>query len=146
MLIERAQWYIESFLTEELTLERIARDCRVSTFHLTRMFSVLTGIPVMRYVWKRRLTRAAERLAQGHGSILSVALDAGYASHEAFTRAFKAEFGTTPTSLRSGGPSALALTQPSFMRSKKMTRTLSPPKIDVMKERLIAGPSRRYEM
>jgi AraC family transcriptional regulator len=67
MLIARAQWYIESFLDEPLTLDQIAGDCKVSTFHLTRTFSVLTGMPVMRYVWRRRLSRAAEALARDGG-------------------------------------------------------------------------------
>ena len=48
----------------------------------------------------RRLSEAAKVLAQGSGDILSVALDAGYGSHEAFTRAFRQHFGLTPEQLR----------------------------------------------
>ena len=48
----------------------------------------------------RRLTEAAYALAAGADDILSVALDSCYASHEAFSRAFKAHFGRTPEEVR----------------------------------------------
>jgi AraC family transcriptional regulator len=146
MLIARAQWYIESFLAEPLTLERIAADCRVSTFHLTRTFTVLTGMPVMRYVWRRRLARAAEALGQDGQSVMAAALDAGYQSHEAFSRAFKAEFGLSPRQLRTGRIAPDRLVKPTFMRMPPMPRTLAPPTIETMPERRIVGLSRRYDM
>ena len=146
MLISRAQWYIESFLTEDLTLEQIAADCKVSTFHLSRTFTVLTGAPVMRYVWKRRLTRAAEHLTNGSDSVLNVALDAGYASHEAFSRAFKAEFGLSPSALAPAKLAALPLTQPLFMSRKPMPKTMTPPVIETMPDRLFVGPTKIYDM
>jgi len=43
---------------------------------------------VMRYVRGRQLTEAARCLASGAPDILAIALEAGYGSHEAFTRAF----------------------------------------------------------
>jgi AraC family transcriptional regulator len=146
MLIARAQWYIESFLDEPLTLDQIAGDCNVSTFHLTRTFSVLTGMPVMRYVWRRRLSRAAEALARQTPSVLTTALEAGYQSHEAFTRAFKAEFGLSPNQVRSDGRAPDSLIRPSFMSRTPMPRTLTPPVVETMPERLIVGLSRRYDM
>ena len=57
----------------------------------------------MRYVRGRRLTEAAKALSNGAPDILSVALDAGYGSHEAFTRAFRDEFGVTPETIRAQG-------------------------------------------
>jgi AraC family transcriptional regulator len=146
MLIARAQWYIESFLDEPLTLDQIAVDCSVSTFHLTRTFSVLTGMPVMRYVWRRRLSRAAEALARKTPSVLTTALEAGYQSHEAFTRAFKAEFGLSPNQVRSDGRAPDGLIRPSFISRTPMPRTLTPPVVEMMPERLIVGLSRRYNV
>jgi len=80
-----------------LTLEDIARSCHVSAFHLTRAFSAALGISLMRYVRARRLSEAARQLAQGAEDILCVALDAGYGSHEAFTRAFREQFALAPS-------------------------------------------------
>jgi AraC family transcriptional regulator len=47
------------------------------------------------------LTEAARMLASGNApDILNLALDAGYGSHEAFSRAFRAQFGITPETVR----------------------------------------------
>ena len=54
----------------------------------------------------RRLTEAARALAKGAPNILHVALDSGYSSHEAFSRAFKAQFGVTPEEARQSLPVA----------------------------------------
>jgi AraC family transcriptional regulator len=74
--------------------------CDVSRFHLAHAFGEATGQSVMEYVRGRRLTEAAYALASGADDILTVALEAGYASHEAFSRAFKAQFGKTPEDVR----------------------------------------------
>src|SRR5579863_7108524 len=75
----------------------------VSRYHVSRVFGLATGHSVMRYVRGRRLTEAARCLANGAPDILGVALDAGYGSHEAFTRAFRDQFGLTPEMLRAQG-------------------------------------------
>ena len=54
----------------------------------------------MRYLRARRLSVAARALVNGVPDIFSVALDVGYGSHEAFTRAFRERFGVTPESVR----------------------------------------------
>ncbi|MGC7407142.1 helix-turn-helix transcriptional regulator, partial [Pandoraea pneumonica] len=85
---------------DALTLDHVADASEMTRFSLSRLFSVTTGWPVMRYVRARRLTRAAYALVDGAPEILGVALDAGYGSHEAFTRAFSDAFGITPEQLR----------------------------------------------
>ena len=62
-LSDKVAWYVETNLNEPLTLQSIAGAVGVSHFHLAHSFAVLTGQPVMRYVWRRRLTRAAQALA-----------------------------------------------------------------------------------
>ncbi len=96
----RALWHIETHFGRELSLDDIARAAGVSRFHLARVFEVRMGSSVMGYVRARRLAVAARQLAAGAPDILSVALDAGYGSHEAFTRAFAAAFGLTPEAVR----------------------------------------------
>jgi AraC family transcriptional regulator len=146
MLVARAEWYIESFLTEPLTLEGIAERCQVSPFHLTRAFTARRGMPVMRYVWRRRLSAAAHALAHGDASVLHVALDAGYASHEAFTRAFKAEFEITPSQVRAQRHLlGLSLTTRT-LETTPMPRILNTPSLTAMPERSFVGPSLSYDM
>src|SRR6201999_4313580 len=98
---QKALWYIESHLGAPLTLDEISAVAGVSRFHLVRAFAEATGFSVMRYVRARRLSDAARELAAGAPDILTLALDADYGSHEAFTRAFRDHFGVTPEAVRS---------------------------------------------
>ena len=97
---QKALWFIESHLAEELTLDEVAAIGGVSRFHMVRAFAAATGLSVMRYVRARRLSEAARALAGGAPDILTLALDADYGSHEAFTRAFRDHFGVTPEAVR----------------------------------------------
>ena len=100
---EKALWFVESHLPEPVTLDDVAASSGVSRFHVTRAFGAATGHSVMGDMRARRLTEAARKLAAGAPDILAVALDASYASHEAFTRAFRDQFGTTPELVRAQG-------------------------------------------
>src|SRR4030088_213575 len=97
---QKALWFIESHLADALTLDEIAGVSGISRFHMVRAFAAATGFSVMRYVRARRLSEAARALANGAPDILSLALDADYGSHEAFTRAFRDHFGVTPEAVR----------------------------------------------
>ena len=99
--VEKALWYVEGHLRQEISLADIAANTGVSRHHLLRAFGGATGLSVMRYVRGRRLSEAAHRLADGASDILGVAVDTGYNSHEAFTRAFGEQFGVTPAEVRS---------------------------------------------
>jgi AraC family transcriptional regulator len=72
----------------------------VSRYHLAHAFGESTGMSVMEYVRGRRLSEAAAHLARGAANILDLALESGYASHEAFSRAFRTQFGMTPEEVR----------------------------------------------
>ena len=87
-------------LGRPLTLGEVAEASGLSRFHLTRVFPAATGHSVFGYLRGRRLTEAARALVDGAPDILSVALDAGYGSHEAFTRAFRDVLGLTPEEVR----------------------------------------------
>jgi AraC family transcriptional regulator len=99
-LANKALWVIERNLARPLTLGEIAEACGVSAYHLAHAFGASTGLSVMQYLRGRRLTLAAQALATGAPDILALALESGYGSHEAFSRAFRAQFGTTPETVR----------------------------------------------
>jgi AraC family transcriptional regulator len=141
---ERALWFVESHLPEAITLDDVAERSGVSRFHVTRAFGVATGRSVMGYMRARRLTEAARKLAAGAPDILSVALDAGYNSHEAFTRAFRDLFGTTPELVRAqGNLKNLHLVEPILM-DQSFLATLEPPRFETSRAVLIAGLGERY--
>jgi AraC family transcriptional regulator len=140
---QRALWYIESHLAEPMTLDEISEVGGVSRFHMVRAFSAATGFPVMRYVRARRLTEAARSLARGAPDILSLALEADYGSHEAFTRAFRDHFGVTPETVRAATcVQKLKLQEPILMDST-MLDNLAPPRFETAKAFLVAGVGER---
>lgn len=142
--IQKALWYVESHLQDAFTLEDVASRSGVSPYHLTRAFAALTGHSLVRYARARRLSIAAQALARGSPDILTVALDAGYGSHEAFTRAFREHFGQTPEQLRSRRQlSHITLTEPIAMESTPLA-TLAEPRYETIKPLLLAGLSARY--
>lgn len=142
--VDRAVWYIERHFGGELSLDEVAEAAGVSRFHMTRLFGLAAGRPIMRYVRSRRLTVAAQTLAAGAPDILAVALEAGYGSHEAFTRAFREQFGLTPEALRSRGSlSGIELVEALGM-GKTPDITLEPPRYENARAYLIAGLTARY--
>ena len=142
--IGKALWFVESHFGGEATLEDIARVAGVSRYHLTRAFGNATGHSVMRYLRARRLTEAARSLTQGAADILQVALESGYGSHEAFTRAFRDQFGCTPEQVRAQGHLGnLQLVEAIKMDETLMT-TLEPPRFEDGRPLLIVGLGERY--
>lgn len=142
--IQKANWLVESRLNRPITLDDVAADCGVSPYHLTRAFAAVTGTSLMRYVRARRLSEAAKQLANGATDILTVALDAGYGSHEAFTRAFKECFGITPDHLRNlKSHSGLTLTEAITMDATPAAK-LAPPRFETAKARHFAGLVMRH--
>jgi AraC family transcriptional regulator len=126
---DKALWIIERNSTQSLTLDGIAAACGVSRSHLAHAFGTATGVSVMQYVRARRLSAAARALAAGASDILSIALEAGYGSHEAFTRAFRDRFGQTPESVRARrSVDGLALVGPLELRPLANVR-LDPPRV-----------------
>jgi AraC family transcriptional regulator len=141
--VAKALWFVESHFAADITLDDIAQIGGVSRYHMTRAFGEVTGRSLMRYVRARRLTEAARSLAQGAPDILAVALDAGYASHEAFTRAFRDQFGTTPEAVRAQRRlDAIVLVEPIKMDETPITE-LEPPRFENNGPLLIAGLGER---
>jgi AraC family transcriptional regulator len=100
--ILRAQVHIQSHLDDPLPLEELAGVACFSPFHFHRIFRALTGEGVHVHVRRLRLERAAQRLKLAEQPVTQIAFDAGYESHEAFTRAFHAMFGESPSQFRGG--------------------------------------------
>jgi AraC-like DNA-binding protein len=98
--VRKALWLMESRFAGEVSLDELSQAAGISRCHFAHVFARATGQSAMRYIRGRRLSEAARVLANGGPDILSVALDFGYGSHEAFTRAFRDQFGLTPESVR----------------------------------------------
>ena len=141
---QKALWFIESHLASALTLDEIAGVAGISRFHMVRSFAAATGFSVMRYVRARRLTEAARALAGGAPDILTLAMEADYGSHEAFTRAFRDHFGVTPELVRASTClDKLKLQEPIVMDSTALDK-LQAPRFETGRPFLVAGIGERY--
>ena len=143
--IARALWYIESHFAEEITLDDVAAVAGVSRYHLSRTFGLATGSGLMAYVRGRRLSEAARALAAGAPDILAVALDWGYGSHEAFSRAFREQFDLTPDAVRARGSVTDLPLLEALRMDDSMLAPLDPPRIVEQPALLIAGLNERYD-
>ncbi|MFC6016833.1 GyrI-like domain-containing protein [Plantactinospora solaniradicis] len=96
---------VEDHLTEEIDVNGLAKTLGTTEYHLRRMFSSLAGMPLSEYVRRRRMTVAAAAVVSGGDDLLSIAVQHGYGSSEAFGRAFRAVHGAGPAAVRrDGGP------------------------------------------
>lgn len=96
--------FVEVHLSDDLDVAALASTLGTTEYHLRRMFSSLTGMPLSEYVRRRRMTVAAAEVIAG-APVLDVAVQFGYGSAEAFGRAFRAVHGAAPADVRKdGGP------------------------------------------
>jgi AraC-like DNA-binding protein len=85
--------------SHEWTLTSLAQHANTSPFHLARVFREEVGVPVHRYVIRRRLGKALEAM-QASTDLTAIAQETGFASHSHFTSTFKSVFGLTPSQSR----------------------------------------------
>ncbi len=93
---------IEGRLAENRSLEGVCEASGYSQTHCYRLFHALCGRPVAQYARLRILSRSVGLLKGSRLPIIEIAQECGYESQEAFTRAFRSEFGTTPGKVRQG--------------------------------------------
>ncbi|HGF0782126.1 TPA: GyrI-like domain-containing protein [Legionella pneumophila] len=95
--------FIGKHLDEELSLESLSEIFCISKFHFHRLFTAFTGLSLQQYIKWLRLKRAAHQLiVDKDQSVINIAINAGFESHEAFSRAFKKACGFSPSQFRQG--------------------------------------------
>ena len=92
--------YLRTHLDEQLDLEWLARLAGVSPRQTDRLFARLFGESLRACLRRLRLERAALQLRSSRRRVLAIALDAGFESHESFTRSFSRRFGHNPSAYR----------------------------------------------
>jgi AraC family transcriptional regulator len=145
-VVGKALWFIENSFGRCPSLDEIATASGTTRFHLSHSFRWATGQPVMAYVRGRRLTVALKALSEGAPNILEVALEAGYGSHEAFTRAFRDHFGLTPDEVRRGRRVDQALIVEPIRMDMSTAIPLAEPRVDRRGALTIAGLGARFRM
>ena len=103
----------DSLDTPDPSGEAVARRAHMSRSHFDRVVAAVAGEPPGAFRRRIKLERAAYQLVASGRGVLDVAVDAGYASHEAFTRAFARAYGAAPSVWRRTPSPTLWLEAPS---------------------------------
>ena len=98
--LEDVKRYIQDHMNEPLTREELASVAGFSVPHFHRIFTLHIGHNISEYVRRMRLERAGRKLRLGAVDITEVALAAGYDTHSAFGKAFKQQYGLSPSEFR----------------------------------------------
>ena len=99
-LINNTINYIEENIHKRLSLEDISRTFCTSKYHFNRIFKTVVGKTLKQYILGRKMTMALDRLNTTDESIINIAYDFGFEYPEVFSRAFKKQFGISPSVYR----------------------------------------------
>lgn len=88
--------YVNLHYSEPLSLDMLAEQFYVSKYHLSHEFNRIVGTSLYRYIQKKRLLIARQLLAQGQKAS-AVSTACGFSDYAGFYRAFKTEYGITPS-------------------------------------------------
>ena len=98
--IMRVMLFIQARLDAPPSLDEVAEVAAFSPYHFHRLFTAYTGESLSAFVRRLRLERAANWLRQTFDPITEIGLDAGYETPANFSKAFKQQFGQSPSAYR----------------------------------------------
>lgn len=99
-LIDEIDRCIKARDSEEMTLEALSQKFGYAPTYISRKFREISGMRLRDYMRYRRLAFALVQVRDTERGLLDIALDYGFSSHEAFTRAFGEAFGVSPSAYR----------------------------------------------
>lgn len=100
LLIDEIDSCIRAKANEDMTLEALSRRFGYTPTYISRKFREISGMRLRDYLRYRRLAFALVQVRDTERGLLDIALDYGFSSHEAFTRAFGEAFGMSPSAYR----------------------------------------------
>ncbi len=101
-ILNKTVKYIERNLKANIDIKEFLRDSSFSYDAISRLFSTLAGITLVKYIRVRRLSEAAKDISITQKKIIDIAYSYGYDSADSFGYAFKKQHGITPTAVRKG--------------------------------------------
>ncbi len=116
--IENMIDWVEINLKEDPTLEKMSDYVGYSSFYCSAKFHEVAGISFKEYVMRRKLAQAAVELRETNHKIIDIAVQYGFSSGEAFSRAFHKKYGYTPSQFR--------IAMPQFSPDHKLVIAVTP--------------------
>jgi len=110
--VQSAVEIIAGSLDHALDLDQLAQGAALSPFHFHRVFRGMLGETPLQLHRRLRLERAAWQLTHTEEEVTTTAFAAGYDTHEAFTRAFRAHYGRSPSEFKTQAPVPILLFTP----------------------------------
>jgi AraC family transcriptional regulator len=137
--------HIHAHLDSNCDLDELAAIACFSPYHFHRIFTGMVGESVKAYIRRLRMERAAAQLKTSKSEVIQIALDAGYETHEAFTRAFKSSYGAAPSKFRSQPNRVIQIASPSRIHWDQPLDSFRPNRsgLRFMKVEIKTIPSRR---
>ena len=100
IIVDEIDKCIKNYKDEALTLSFLSRRLGYSEFYTTRKFKEISGMQFRDYLRQRKLAFSLKEVRDSEKSLIDIAVNYGFSSHEAFTRAFKMTYGVTPSEYR----------------------------------------------
>ena len=100
IIVDEIDQSIKNYNDESLTLHALSGRLGYSEFYTTRKFKEISGMQFRDYLRHRKLAFALKEVQDSEKTLIDIAFAYGFSSHEAFTRAFKTEYGVTPSEYR----------------------------------------------
>jgi AraC-like DNA-binding protein len=127
---EQVLEFIRMHLSEELSLEVLARQVGFSRFHFTRLFRQALGVSPHQVVLRQRIEHAQRLLAETALPLARIAGACGFANQSHFTHAFKRALGMPPRAYRrerADGAGAAAISSATVSAQPHESVTPAPP-------------------
>jgi transcriptional regulator GlxA family with amidase domain len=99
-MLRRVQQYIETHLTESISIQALAEIAGLSMYHFARAFKQSAGVTPHEYLVKSRVRRAQELLADTDMPLSQIAIATGFSDQSHCARRFREYFGVTPSGYR----------------------------------------------
>ena len=116
--VRKMQDFINEHISEEISIEDLAKAASFSPWHARRIFIKVLGMTPAVYIRRLKLSKSALKLRDESCQILNAAMDMGYKSVDGYQRAFRREFGINPKEY-STSPIPVWLFTPSFIIDKE---------------------------
>src|SRR5690606_4443003 len=116
-------------LSEDISLDELAAEARLSPFHFARMFKQSVGVPPRVYLTRLRMEKASELLEQTDLTVTEIAQEVGHSSNQVLARVFVKHRHMSPSDYR-------RVARDPVRRIARQSISMPPPDVPVSRRRV----------